>query len=158
MFHTSVYVENKYEYQVLNEEANKYDHFQIDASEFPHTIWIALSRTGRHSDEKWEIIIGGLGGTKSVIRPDGLDHLVKDHSVADFNNIKGNIEVLVVDGALIIKGDGQTFMQYDDNSIKKNELKYLMVSGGWVPGAFGTYRVWGFKNEGEFIFADLIIQ
>ena len=142
----------------MNDEANEYDHFRIDASEFPLDIFIALSKTGKHSGEKLEIIIGGWKGTTSVIRSDGNDHLVKDHSFADFNNIKSNIEVLVVDGALIIKGDGQTFMQYDDNSIKKNELKYLMVSGGWVPGAFGTYRVWGFKNEGEFIFADLIIQ
>ena len=145
-------VNNEYKYHVVNNEAYKYTYFKIDASQFRHDVHIALSKSGRHRDKKWEVVIGGWGGRKSVIRKDAVPgswtaSLSKPHSTSVFNNIKGDIRVFVYDGELIIKGGDEIFMQYQHNSIKKNDLKYLLVSGGW--GGYGTYKITGFKTEDE---------
>ena len=139
----------------MNNQASEYSYFKIDGSEFRNDIHFALSKSDGHSDKKWEIVIGGWAGTKSVIRRDATTahstpSLSKPHSTADFNKIKGDITVYVSDGELIIKGGDEIFMQYQHSSIKKNELKYLLVSGGY--GGYGTYKITGFKKEGEFIY------
>ena len=138
----------------MNNQASDYNHFKFDASEFNNDLNIGLSKTGKHSDKKWEILIGGHGATQTLIRQDAVAAhttpvFTKHHTPDDFNRIKGNIELFVNDGRIIIKADGEIFMQYANSSIKKNELRYLMISGSW--GGFGTCKVWGFTTKGEFI-------
>ena len=136
----------------MTDEADQYSYFRIDGSEFTNDIHIALSKSGKHSEKKLEIVIGGWSGEKSVIRQDAeaihsIESLTKEHSKAHFNKVKGDIRVFVFDGELIIRSGNDIFMQYKDSSIIKNELKYLLVSGGW--GGHGTYRITGFKAEGK---------
>ena len=136
----------------MTDEADQYSYFRINGSEFANDMHFALSNSSGHSDKKWEIVVGGWSGSKSVIRRDATRAhstpiLTRTHSLTDFNNIKGDIRVFVFDGELIIRSGDEGFMQYKDSSIIKNELKYLLVSGGW--GGHGTYRITGFKAEDE---------
>ena len=64
----SRYFDSRYWYQVMGGNAEKYDYFHINASDF-NNIFIGFSNgfTG-HTDTKWEIVLGGWGGKQHVIR------------------------------------------------------------------------------------------
>ena len=49
--------------------ADEFDHIKIDAHELEHSIHFGFSNTNdAHDDPKWEVVIGGWDGRKSVIR------------------------------------------------------------------------------------------
>ena len=141
-----VTVENKYDFKVAVKDAHQYSHFQIDASELNNDVHIALSEFSGHSDPKWEIVIGGWSGGMSALcrkTPDGsVDILHKPHSKEVFDAMKSSIEVIVTDGKLTVKGNGEVFFEHEDSSIRKDELKYMLLSGGW--GGHGTYKIYSF--------------
>ena len=145
----NVTVEDKYEYNLAIEDAAQYNHFRIDASELTNDVHIGLSEFTGNNDKKWEILIGGWNGRRSVIRSiDSVELVSVNHTKPCFDAIKGNIEILVVNGELIVKGNDGIFMTCKDASIKKSELKNLLVSGGY--GGHGTYKIFGFRFGGEF--------
>ena len=86
-------------------------------------------------------------GTKSVIFKGSISgtqvHLVqtKSHSISYWQQIRGKLFLQVSDGKIEIKNSGTTFIAYQDSSIKKNELKSLLVSGAW--GSKGTVSIDG---------------
>ena len=142
---------DEYDYRVVIDNANEYSYFQVDGSEFSNDIHISLSKFSGHTDEKWEIVIGGWSGLQSVIRlrdaSSNVRKLTEKHSKTFFNSIKSDIRVFVTDGELLIRGNSDIFIQYKDSLIKKNELTYLLVSGGY--GGHGTYKIFGFPNGGK---------
>ena len=114
-----------------------------------------MSKFRGHTDKKWEVVIGGWGGTQSVLRlrdaTSNIQYLAQPHSKTFYNNVRGNIQVYVSDGELKIRVNGEDFLQYKDSSIKKSELKYLLLSGGW--GGQGTYKIVGTPIEGDGTFS-----
>ena len=151
----TVTVQNEYKYHVACENADKYQYFEIDGSALSNDIHIGLSEFSGQTDKKWEIVIGGWGGTQSVLRlrdaTTNIQRLALPHSKTFYNSIRGNIQVSVSDGELIVRVNGEDFLKYTDNSIKKSELKYLLLSGGW--GGQGTYKVVGTPIEGDETFS-----
>ena len=156
-------VNDVYKYHVVTDEAFEYSHFKIDASKLKQVI-VGLSKTGRDQDLKWEIVLGGWNNKISVIRRDGSPYINGDeehtevlrieHSATDYQKIKGDINVFVYDGLLIVKGGNKIWMQFEDNSIKKKELRFFLINGGFA--GHGSYKVKGFAAEnlkGEFIFS-----
>ena len=83
-------------------------------------------------------------GTKSVIFKGGISVTqvqTKSHSISYWQQIRGKLFLQVSDGKIEIKNSGTTFIAYQDSSIKKNELKSLLVSGAW--GSKGTVSIDG---------------
>ena len=138
---------------MVTDKANQYSYFQIDGSDFSNDIHISVSKFSGHSDQKWEIVIGGWSGLQSVVRlrddSSKVRKLTENHSKTFFNSIKGDIRVFVTDGELLVRGNSDIFIQYRDSLIKKNELKYLLVSGGY--GGHGTYKIFGFPDGGKLL-------
>ena len=138
----------------MTDRANEYSYFQIDGSEFNNDIHISFSKFSGHSDEKWELVIGGWSGFKSVVRlrnaASNVRKLTKNHSKTLFDSIKNDIRVYVTDGELLVRGESYIFIQYRNSLIKKNELRYLLVSGGF--GGHGTYKIFGFADGGNTYF------
>ena len=151
----SVTVRNEYKYHVACENAHEYDYFGIDGSEISNDIHIGLSKFTGHTDKKWEIVIGGWSGTQSVIRlrdaTTNIQYVAQQHSKTFYERVRGNIMVKVSDGELMVRVNGEDFLQYRDDSIKKSELKYLLLSGGW--GGQGTYKIVGAPIEGDGTFS-----
>ena len=83
-------------------------------------------------------------GTKSVIFKGSISATqvqTKSHSISYWQQIRGKLFLQVSDGKIEIKNSGTTFIAYQDSSIKKNELKSLLVSGAW--GSKGTVSIDG---------------
>ena len=138
---------NEINYQVAFENADHYRRFKIDGSEFTHDITLGLSKFGESSGQKFEVVIGGWVGTGSIIRNRTSDDEFTDliphatHSREEFDNFKNDIELIATDGQIIVKANGNVLMQYEDSSIKKSELKYLLATGGW--NGHGTLTISG---------------
>ena len=134
----------EYHYTVLYNNANEYAGFQVDASDFTNDIHIGLSKHDVHEDKKWEIVIGGWKGTQSVIRSANQTpksgHVKVNHSVAEYEAIRGNFKIMFNDGSItVINGNtNEIFMQYTDDAIVKSELRFLLASGGF--GGSGTFN------------------
>ena len=145
---------NWFRYQVAVVNADEYSRFKIDGSEFTHDIILGLSKFDETSAQKFEVLIGGSIGTTSLIRNRTSDSEFTDlisktsHSREEFDTFKDDIELIASDGQIIIKAKGNVLMQYEDSSIKKNELKYLLVTGGF--GGHGTLKITGLPLQGDF--------
>ena len=48
----------------------------------------------------------------------------------DWERIPTNLRLFVTDGLIEMRAEDKIFIKYEDSSIKKDDLKYLMVSGG----------------------------
>ena len=135
---------NEYNYKALYANANDYDGFIFDASDFTNDIHIGLSKHDVHEDKKWEIVIGGWSGTQSVIRSANQSpkagHVKVNHSKAEYEALRSNFKVMFNDGSItVINGNtNEIFMQYISDDIVKSELKFLLASGGF--GGSGTFN------------------
>ena len=148
---------NEVNYRIAFENADQYSRFQFDGSEFTHDITFGLSNFAEGSGVMFEAVIGGWIGAGSVIRNrtnlsdnDAYTDLISrvSHSREEFDSFKNDIELIATDGQIIVKANGNVLMQYQDNSIKHNELKYLLVTGGW--NGQGTLKITGYPDEGNF--------
>ena len=144
-----VYVDfsTEYHYRVLYNNANDYAGFVINAPDFTNDIHIGLSKHDVHTDKKWEIVIGGWRGTKSVIRSanqspkNGLVRV--NHSREEYEALRNNFKVLFADGSITIMNGNtnEIFMQYKDSAIVKSELRFLLATGGFEgSGTFNTIK------------------
>jgi len=125
-----------------------------------------LSKHDVHEDKKWEIVLGGWEGTRSVIRNKNQtpkDGLVKvEHSESDFNTWKENgISIMVQDGLIsvaVLTDKNQPeywtrLFKYEDPAIVKDELRFVLISGGF--GGSGTIEniqpisSWQFEGDGN---------
>ena len=58
-----------------------YDFIQINAPDFTKTLCIGFSNGfSGHNDDKWEIVLGGWGGKKHVIRHGNLNPILAQKS------------------------------------------------------------------------------
>ena len=65
----SRYFTRDYKYQLIENQAETYDYFQVNAPDFTHDINLGFSNGFKgHNDEKWEILIGGWRGIQHVMR------------------------------------------------------------------------------------------
>ena len=72
----SQFVEAGDQLEMLVENAQNYDYFQFNASDFTNDIHIGFSNGfSGHDDSKWEIVIGGWTGTIHVIRDENSSPL-----------------------------------------------------------------------------------
>ena len=133
-----------YNYQVLFDDADKYETFYIDA-DFNNDVHIGFSNLQTHTGKKIEIVIGGWAGTASVIRGEGNQtpphgDVGKTHTKAEFDEFKHSLQVTVADGIIqVFNGGVEPFMEWKSSTIKKTELTNLLVSGGF--NGFGTWEV-----------------
>jgi len=124
-----------YNYQVLFDDADKYTTFYIDA-DFNHGVNIGFSNQKTHNENQIEIVIGGWTGTRSVIRGEGnqkplYGNVKKEHTKAEFDEFKHNLQVTVADGIIqVFNGGAEPFMEWESETIVKTELTNMLVSGG----------------------------
>ena len=83
---------------------------------------------------RWQIILGGWGGTRSLIEqrnPDGPCS-DKSHGKNDFNTLKENFQVIVADKSITIKNhdNGEIFMKCSDEEISKFNLAHMSLASG----------------------------
>ena len=83
---------------------------------------------------RWQIILGGWDGTRSLIIQINSEESCSDesHSKNDFDTLKGNFQVIVAEQSITIKNhdNGAIFMKCSDEKISKSELTYMSVSSG----------------------------
>merc|ERR1712123_323701 len=136
----------EYNYKVLFDDADQYDFFSIDAN-LTNDAHIGFSAEQDHNATKWEIVIGGWNGTRSVVRSGNQDPifgLVEQlHTKERFNDFKHNLKITVLDGQIqvYIENGDNLFMEWNDTTIVKSELTNLLVSGGW--GGCGQWEIVG---------------
>ena len=71
------------------------------------------------------------------------------HTYEEFKAMRNNFRVTVSDGSIVIKDlDTETvFMKYKSDDIVKNDLKFMLVAGGW--GGSGHFHK--VEPKGNFI-------
>ena len=87
---------------------------------------------------RWAIILGGWGGSRSLIKTINSDASLdkictdKSNSKNDFNILKENFQVIVADKSITIKNhdNGEIFMKCSDEEISKFHLTHMSVSSG----------------------------
>ena len=83
---------------------------------------------------RWQIILGGWDGTRSLIIQINSEESCSDesHSKNDFDTLKGNFQVMVAEQSITIKNhdNGEIFMKCSDEEISKSELSHMSVSSG----------------------------
>ena len=130
--------DDSYNYQAVFNNLNDFAGFTITAPDFSHDIHIGLSKHDVHEDKKWEIVLGGWKGTKSVIRNKNQspkDGLVKlDHPASVFDSLKTDgITIKVKDGSIkILDVADNVLLKYESPDIVKDDLRFLLVSGGFA--------------------------
>ena len=62
------------------------------------------------------------------------------HTYEEFKAMRNNFRVTVSDGSIVIKDldTNKVFMKYKSDDIVKNDLKFMLVAGGW--GGSGHFR------------------
>jgi len=132
-----LFVPNNYDYKVMYDNADTFKSFDIDASDFTNDIHIGFSATDGHEDKKWEIVLGGWSGTRSVIRSKNQwpahGHAEVITTYEEFKAMRNNFRVTVSDGSIVIKDldTEKVFMKYKSDDIVKSDLKFMLVAGGW---------------------------
>ena len=112
--------------------------FQIDAlgsiliGWYPN--WPANSATTGASIWKLLIVI------RSKNQWPGYGHVQVLHTYEEFKAMRNNFRVTVSDGSIVIKDldTNKVFMKYKSDDIVKNDLKFMLVAGGW--GGSGHFR------------------
>ena len=86
---------NNYNYAVVFNDADQYDHFSIDA-DLNSDAHIGLSANQSHDGNEWEIVIGGWTGSGSVIRYGNQEEplVQKLHSKFQYDQFKHDLKVL----------------------------------------------------------------
>merc|ERR1712025_280740 len=106
---------------------------------------IAIAQEATHNSAKWEIVLGGWGGSQSVIRPgnQGTNLVAVQHSVNDFHNWASEIDVRFGDGYVQVwsLSNDLEIIAYNSNEIQQSEMREFMVSSGW--GASGDWTITG---------------
>ena len=138
-----------YNYQVVYDDAQNYSWFEIDASQINNDAHIGISKFSGHTDPKWEIVLGGWSGTRSVLRDKngGNELAVSQHGSSFWRQVRDLIVVKVKNGSIEVYAYNELILEHKDPSIKVDELKYFLVSTGW--GASGTWTIKARKNEGD---------
>ena len=77
----------------------------------------------------------------------GANLQIIDHDVQTWFGIRSNLKLIVKDGRIEIFSNDGLFMRHTDSSIKKADLSYMLVSGGW--GASGFWTITGKRNGGK---------
>ena len=133
-------LDNIYAYEVILDNASDYMEFRFQAPEFTNDIHLGFSGSPGHDDPKWEIVIGGWYGTRSVIRTAnqhphlGVATVVHPREVYD--ELRKEFFVKVQDGRIAIHHSenglmGEVFMEYKSTNIVKDQLPFLLASGGF---------------------------
>ena len=64
----------------------------------------------------------------------------KSHTGAEFDVLKKDFTLIIKDGVIcVLDGKGNVWIELKDESIKKEELKCLLVTTGW--GGQGIWRI-----------------
>ena len=141
-------LENLYDYQVILDNAADFMEFRFQAPEFTNDIHLGFSASPGHNDPKWEIVIGGWYGTRSVIRTSNqTPHLgvaTVVHSREVYDELRKEFFVKVQDGRIAIHHSdngqmGDVFMEYKSMNIIKDQLQFLLASGGF--GGRGSMQI-----------------
>ena len=76
-------------------------------------------------------------------------NLVQVDEFKDWEWIPKNLRLTITDGSMEMRTDDKIFIKYEDSSIKKDDLKYLMVSGGsqaWTDYLPSSGKSWEMKD------------
>ena len=166
--------DTNYNYQLIDENALNYDFFHFNAEDFTNDIHIGFSNGfNGHNDKKWEIVIGGWGGTRHVIRDQNQGQaLVKITNYdryscflylecnftvyiilrTQFDDLKKDFIVEVQDNLIEIFfskfGDKKELvMSLFDQRIRKSMLNTLVASGGFKGS--GSMHIRGVVRKGN---------
>ena len=121
--------------------ANDFEYFEIDASEFPRDAHIGFTTTD--SLNWWSTVLrvylAGWAGAKSVIEYKSEIHDSITHSLSDWQTMRSQMTVRLSDGEItVLRENKKSFLSYKDLSIKKNDLRYMVVTG-W--SSHGTWKI-----------------
>ena len=146
-----------YNYQVVFDDAQNYAWFEIDASQISNDAHIGISKFSGHTDSKWEIVLGGWSGSRSVLRDrnGGNELAASEHGTSFWRRVKDQLVVSVKNGFIEVYAHNELLLKHEDPSIKVDELNYLLVSSGW--GASGTWTIKARKYEGDLFMTEQIL-
>ena len=121
--------------------ANDFEYFEIDASEFPRDAHIGFTTTDSliWSKTVLRVYLAGWGGGKSVTdyKSERRDSIT--HSLSDWQTMRSQMTVRLSDGEItVLRENKKSFLSYKDPSIKKNDLNYMVVTG-W--SSHGTWKI-----------------
>jgi len=83
---------------------------------------------------KWIIVVGGWKGSKSVIKKIGYGiKKSKEHDVSHFEVLKNHFRIIINENSITVKNmtNNEILLLVNDPDITKNDLKYMVASGGW---------------------------
>ena len=135
---TDLTFDDSYNYQAVLSNLNELSGFSFTAPDFSHDIHIGLSKHDVHEDKKWEIVLGGWKGTKTVIRNNNQspkNGLVRrEHTVEEFDAWKTyGITVKINNGSIkILDAEEDIILEYKDEAIVEDELRFVLISGGFA--------------------------
>ena len=84
-------------------------------------------------DSKFRIILGGWNLSQSVIRKNEVIKVRKNINRANFEVLRNHFRIIITDNSIQVKNmtsNEVLFGLYDDPDIIKNDLKFLLASGG----------------------------
>ena len=164
----SRFLNTRYWYQMMGGNVHVYDFVQIKAPNFKDNIFIGFSNGfSGHNDDKWEIVLGGWGGKKHVIRYGNRKSILAQKSDSnrsyfssqsffqvifrhEFDQWKQDFIVQVTDGNIgvyvaVQDAKGDLILELNDERIKKSELDTIVASGGW--GGSGNIQIRGVGGD-----------
>ena len=154
----TVHTANEYKYKLLVDDLTRYTAVTIQLRDIQNDAHIALSKDKSHDSQKYEIVLGGWGGTMSVIRDrnQGSRLATYKHTKSQFLNWSGTIKVYFGEGSIIVRSliTDSEIIRLTNSGIHKENLRYMMVSTGW--GASGSWVVSG-REPGTGDYSDYTV-
>ena len=136
---------DKYEYKQLGYEVSNYKFaiFEVNAKNDAH---IALGEDTNHNGKHYEIVLGGWGNSKSVIRPSNQGANLVTHNEQLLK--RGMINGLKWDYYVVVGSNGTFASNPFKSKFINNEVNYWWGSGSVMDSGRGNYI--GFRVTGYY--------
>ena len=131
------------EYQTVFVNTQEYDYFEIDASQLDRITFLALSNSYQKDKENWEVVLGSdhtpIGIRKEKIGvccrmpwhfKEGEKQNLVEATYPNWRSFSDSLRLTIRDGSIEVSANGNILIKYEDSSIKKNELRNMMVADG----------------------------
>ena len=151
----------KNDYQVIYTNTQEYDYFDIDASQLSTVAFLALTSSSQIDKEKWEVVLGSdhtpIGVRKELGRGRRMHHEFKEGekqnlveaTYPNWRSFSDSLRLTIRDGSIEVSTNDNILIKYEDSSIKKNELRNMMVAEGWGDKPT-TWTIKARVNDGKF--------
>ena len=142
------FIQNHYRYNVIFDDAQTFKQITIDSSGASAGVHVGFGDQESSFSRKIEIVLGGWGGTKSVIRSrqqwPKYGHVEINHATGEWDRIKSNLTIIIADGKIVVSSNQKTLMTWNSPKVIKDKMKFMSVTGGY--GASGNLIIQGTRG------------